>query len=114
MIASLVELGCEEASWQDWAHASHADPIASAARIALAAAPTERTATILWDQYSGALTRALHEIEATIRSGDAATTLAHLDDLLRWSSLGSHLVRPWQVVFAGAPNVGKSTKVRDR
>lgn len=109
MIASLVERGCEETHWQDWARASHADPIASAARIALAAAPTERTATILWDQYSGALTRALREIEAIIHAGDTATTLARVDDLFRWSSLGSHLVRPWQMVFAGAPNVGKSS-----
>jgi tRNA modification GTPase len=31
--------------------------------------------------------------------------------LLRWSSLGSHLVRPWQVVLAGAPNVGKSSLI---
>lgn len=109
IIASLVERGCEEVSWQDWTRASHADPIAIAARIALAAAPTERSATILWDQYTGALARALLEIEGFLDSGDAATALVRVDDLLRWSSLGSHLVRPWQVVFAGAPNVGKSS-----
>ena len=109
IIASLVERGCQEVSWQDWTRASHADPIASAARMALAAAPTERTATILWDQYRGALTRALVEIQRFLESGDTTTALARVDDLLRWSSLGSHLVKPWQVVFAGAPNVGKSS-----
>jgi tRNA modification GTPase len=109
IIASLVERGCEEASWQDWACASHADPIASAARIALAAAPTERTATILWDQYTGALARALREIEGLVHSRDGETVLARVDELLHWANLGAHLVRPWQVVFAGAPNVGKSS-----
>jgi len=109
IITSLVDEECRHCSWQDWAHAAHGDPIAGAARIALADAPTERTAAILWDQYSGALTRALQEIDELIQVRDAEPVLARIDDLLRWSSLGSHLVRPWQVVLIGAPNVGKSS-----
>ena len=91
------------------ARAAGPDPITNAARIALADAPTERTATILWDQYTGALSRALRQIDELLLRRDRQAALARIDELLRWSSLGSHLVRPWRVVFVGAPNVGKSS-----
>jgi tRNA modification GTPase len=31
--------------------------------------------------------------------------------MLRWRELGLHLTRPWRVVLAGAPNVGKSSLI---
>jgi tRNA modification GTPase len=34
-----------------------------------------------------------------------------LDELARWTRLGRHLVTPWRVTVAGAPNVGKSSLV---
>ena len=109
ILASLVERGCQETSWQLWARMSLPDPIAAAARVALADAPTERTATILWDQYTGALARALREIDGLLRGQDAQAVLSRIDELLRWSGLGAHLVRPWRVVLVGPPNVGKSS-----
>ncbi len=64
----------------------------------LANAPTLRTASILLDQHDGAWNRAV--IEATP---------AAIDRLRALIPLGRHLVEPWQVVLAGAPNVGKSS-----
>src|SRR2546429_269264 len=55
IIASLIERGCLALEWQDGVRGSTADPIATAAQIALAAAATERTAAILCDQLGGAL-----------------------------------------------------------
>ena len=46
----LVECGCETMPWQDWLRATTAEPISAAARIALADAPTARTAAVLLDQ----------------------------------------------------------------
>src|SRR5262245_43988030 len=43
----LVNEGCQRCSWQDWARGAEADPIRAAARVALADAPTARTAAIL-------------------------------------------------------------------
>ncbi len=37
--------------------------------------------------------------------------VAHLDAVLRWTDLGTHLATPWRVVLAGAPNVGKSSLI---
>ena len=60
----------------------------------LAHAPTARTAGILLDQVNGAWSDAArHDVER----------LVHL------ISLGQHLVEPWKIVIAGAPNVGKSS-----
>lgn len=111
IIAALVEGGCREVDWHEWARRSAPDAIVADARIALAAAPTERTAMILLDQHAGALSRAIREIAGLVAGGDAGRAIARIDELLAWSALGSHLVEPWKVVLAGRPNVGKSSLI---
>jgi tRNA modification GTPase len=64
----------------------------------LAHAPTTRSAGILLDQANGAW-------ERCIADADLAR-LARLNELV---PLGRHLVEPWRIVIAGAPNVGKSS-----
>jgi len=107
----LERLGCRTIGWQSWVAADDRDPLVSAARIALADARTLRTAAILLDQYHGALRRELGEIEAALGRNDEAQATARIDALLARAELGRHLVRPWQVVLAGRPNVGKSSLV---
>jgi len=62
---------------------------------ALTQARTLRIASILNDQVSGAFAEAWH----------------HQDwpTLTRWLDVGRHLLQPWRIVIAGAPNVGKSS-----
>lgn len=60
----------------------------------LVRAPTTRTAAILLDQWQGAWDRA------------GPKDVRRLGQLI---PLGQHLVTPWKVVIAGAPNVGKSS-----
>lgn len=107
--ASLVAQGCHQVGWQEWVAISEADPIAAAARVALAAAETERTAAILWDQYTGALARALADVAEQIGRGDVQGALDRVDGLIALIPLGRHLTHAWRVVFAGHPNVGKSS-----
>jgi tRNA modification GTPase len=82
------------------------EPLQALAALQLAEARTTRTAAILLDQYHGAfrnaLTRAIDELER----GDPPIVL---QDLARHARLGRHLVVPWRVTLAGAPNVGKSS-----
>jgi tRNA modification GTPase len=108
---ALHAAGASRISWQEWAARQEPDPIAAAARVALAEAATARVAAILVDQYRGALRRAFNEIEAAAARGeqDRASKLA--DDLLSRARLGAHLTRPWHVALAGRPNVGKSTLI---
>jgi tRNA modification GTPase len=98
---TLVADGCRGVSWPEWAAGQEADPIAAAARAALAQARTERTAAILLDQYHGALRREMNALESA-SCADVATLLARVP-------LGLHLTQPWRVVLAGRPNVGKSS-----
>lgn len=108
---TLSKMGCCIVSWQEWIAEKNSDPIAVAALLALADAPTERTAAILLDQYQGALSKALKEIETCINGKDFETARAIVDSLLAYAPLGLHLTKLWQVVLAGPPNAGKSSLI---
>lgn len=99
-------------SWRDWIVRSCECPLRAQAELALTSASTERTARILLDQYHGALRRL---ITATLESLQSSTSIAaaerDLDLLLETSRYGLHLTRPWHVVLAGPPNVGKSSLI---
>jgi tRNA modification GTPase len=72
-------------------------------------APTERTAAILLDQYQGVFRRALQTVESHLTCNDVSAASAAFEELARFGALGRHLTKPWRVVIAGAPNVGKSS-----
>jgi tRNA modification GTPase len=107
----LEARGLQPCSWPDLERLTSPDPLAAEAAVALAGAPTIRTAAILLEQYHGALARALREIEATLLGPRPADAEPFLSELVRHGSVGRHLTEPWRVVVAGAPNVGKSTLV---
>jgi tRNA modification GTPase len=115
VIRLLLELlearGCRICSWQELERSTTPDAFRHLAAAALAEAPTSRTAAILLDQYHGAFARVVEAILAALDAGDIAHSAERLGDLARWTSLGRHLVTPWRVTVAGAPNVGKSSLV---
>jgi tRNA modification GTPase len=111
IVESLVALGCEEIAWHDWLIMTAEDPLAAAAEIALAQAPTERTATILWDQRNGALRRAIESIRSLATCDEVTRANAVVARLLELAPLGEHLTKPWTIVLAGRPNVGKSSLI---
>ena len=124
IIERLAERGCRRVSWQDWLRLpsnrvstkfafapSAADATTWAAQIALAEAPTARTAAVLLDQYHGALSRTIQSAIAAIESRDWSDAAEIIDGVLRYRDVGLHLSQPWRVVVAGAPNVGKSSLI---
>jgi tRNA modification GTPase len=80
-------------------------------RTALANTPTERVAGVLLDQLSGSLETALRSLVQLVNEGETTRAIELIDDLLSRERLGVHLTRPWRVVIAGAPNVGKSSLI---
>jgi tRNA modification GTPase len=111
ILDDLVAVGAQRTTWQEWIALSETGVIAQAALIALADARTERTAGILLDQYRGALDRELKAIAALVVRGDSSNARERIQLLLdRWP-LGQHLTRPFRVVLAGPPNVGKSSLI---
>ncbi|MDX1944111.1 MAG: GTPase [Pirellulaceae bacterium] len=105
---SLVAAGCVASDWPEFL-GENPGGIAAAAQIALAEATTERTAAILLDQWHGALADSVAAALAAIEQDDFAAAERTLVELAERRDLGRHLTRPWKVVLAGRPNVGKSS-----
>ena len=68
---------------------------------------TTRTASIVLDQIAGAWTRELQAARLALEAGDDARPL--IEALASRWHIGRHVVEPFRVVIAGAPNVGKSS-----
>ncbi|MCI0332686.1 MAG: 50S ribosome-binding GTPase [Planctomycetes bacterium] len=123
ILNQLVQHGCRVMTWQEWVRAprgrvseargieSRRDSTTSAAQVALASAPTARTAAVLLDQYHGALSAAIRAARAAIAAADWPRAAYFIDGILKFRYLGLHLTTPWRVVLAGPPNVGKSSLI---
>jgi tRNA modification GTPase len=75
----------------------------------LANAVTLRTAAVLVDQLNGALSSAINEVLTAIETLEWRLAAELADKLWERREFGLHLTTPWRVVFAGPPNVGKSS-----
>jgi tRNA modification GTPase len=111
LIELFREQGLHLCSWEEFLSKTSADGLTAAAVIALTQAATLRTAGILLDQQQGALSHALDVIEQALERGETGAAQECLAQLARYADVGQHLTRPWRVVVAGAPNVGKSSLV---
>jgi tRNA modification GTPase len=107
VLEALAAAGATVADQEAWAHASGGSRLAAEAALALARAPTVRSAERLLAQCQGAFEQSVRQIEEAIKS-DRAFALSSLDSLLARASFGLRLVCGWKVVLAGRPNVGKS------
>jgi tRNA modification GTPase len=100
VVERLVALGSEEPK-----------PTGRGPWALLERAPTVRTAAILLEQCHGAFDRAIAGVFTAMDRNDSAAATRQLADLAAFGTAGRHLVEPWKVVVAGAPNVGKSSLV---
>jgi tRNA modification GTPase len=105
----LAARGLCVCSWQEFLQRTDSNPLRAAASVALAEAPTVRTAAILLDQYHGAFAAALDAILTALHHNDVNAASTGLDALARRAVLGRRLTTPWRVAVAGPPNVGKSS-----
>jgi tRNA modification GTPase len=108
---TLRQRGCRVVAWQQRVAEDQEDPIAAAALVALADAPTQRTAAILLDQYHGALSRKFDAIQQNIEQKNFVIAQQQVESLRAYMPLGLHLTNPWRVVVAGPPNAGKSSLI---
>ncbi len=94
LLRQFERLGAQVAPWTAWLPTD----VEGLAQRLLTQAPTARTAGILLDQWQGAWR-------------DVEMTPARIERLRQLADVGRHLVTPWRVLLAGAPNVGKSSLV---
>jgi tRNA modification GTPase len=103
--------GVAACTWQDQQHGDGISPLRRLAWEQLVHAPTVRTAAILLDQLHGAFDNTLADILGSHQNDNHASAVRLLGRLVQTQHLGRHLVEPFRVVIAGAPNVGKSSLV---
>jgi tRNA modification GTPase len=109
LLEAFTSRGVRTCTWQEFHQATEGDPVRAAAWIALADAPTARTAAILLDQYYGAFGQAIAALDDALSRNALEEAMLRLADLMRHSLVGRHLTTPGRIVIAGAPNVGKSS-----
>lgn len=111
IVSDLMSVGCKEIDQHMWLQLEHGCPIRAAASEALAQATTARTAEVLLDQFHGALRQELEGILADLDDEKTEIAQQRIARLLEFAEFGLHLTKPWQVVIAGRPNVGKSSLI---
>ena len=111
IVAALVSSGAVELNQEQWAKLEASSVIGVESLLALAGATTRRTAQHFLSQLRGSLEEELQAIRTLVEANEVAQAKQRVKGLLRWHQLGRHLSEPWQVVVAGAPNVGKSSLV---
>jgi tRNA modification GTPase len=84
------------------------DPSRALAEQRLMQAPTVRTAAILWQQGGGRFGFSLRFLLTFFDKGPDTAEMM-LRGVVKNVPVGRHLIEPWKVVLAGAPNVGKSS-----
>lgn len=109
LLRCLRSAGCEVISWDSAPAGDSNDVLAHEAWLALVQARTLRAASILLDQFGGALRREVQAIADSAPTSSPNQIRQELGRLINRGRLGSHLTQPWIVVLTGAPNVGKST-----
>jgi tRNA modification GTPase len=108
---ALQAAGAEQLSTQQWIARNERDPHRAKALELLAEARTTRSAAILLDQTRGAFSQAWDAILGALTRGELSTAGQQVRRLLELAPLRFHLTRPFCVVLAGAPNVGKSSLI---
>ncbi len=111
VLHSLQQQGAMVVSWPDWALRNGGDPLIVEAHQTLATIRTVRATAIVLAQMRGLLRYSIEEIIQLLTAEEFSAALIRLRDLERYSELGLHLSEPWRVVFAGPPNVGKSSLI---
>ena len=109
LVDALRAGGGQLVSWQAWVQRSCSSPIKAAACEALAGALTLRAASILLDQFHGALERAVEELRELVGQRRHPPAIGRLERLLAVAPCGLHLARPWRVALTGRANAGKSS-----
>lgn len=109
LLDDLARAGCRIVDWHDYLSACGQTAWELTIRHLLSLVRTEQAAAVVVDQAHGALHDELLEIAGLLRSGDQATALSRLEELLRLGRLARQLVEPWQITLVGLPNTGKSS-----
>lgn len=112
---TLLAAAGQELTWQDWLQRQTSKPNAQTTSLSqlawslLPRATTEHTANLLLQQTQDVWQTWLAELQALAAEGNWSLVEERLTSCLRLSAAGLHTTKPFRIVFAGRPNVGKSS-----
>jgi tRNA modification GTPase len=102
--------GFDELESEQWLRRQVGSELAAAVAFGLLHCQTERAARLLLGQET-AWRRLLHKMHTLVSQRDALRLVESAEEVLGRKSLAEHLTKPWRVVLAGLPNVGKSSLI---
>ncbi len=114
ILADLQRAGASIVPQVNWMAIDRFDLLHQESIATLNQTVTTRTAAIALDQVRGAMRAFMsRSIDELHRHGDSSIVAiqAQAQAILRFADFGRHLMQPWSVVLAGAPNVGKSSLI---
>ncbi len=109
ILSDLESVGCVVTEWY-WQLETERGVSEYEHAYALSQATTLRAAAWIAVQV-GRMERAIAELTELVASGQREVAAARANEMLAWENFGRHLTRPWEVVLAGRPNVGKSSLI---
>lgn len=107
---TLVAGGLEEMSPEEWLSLKSSSALAVVVANCLLRCETEKIAKLLLGQER-AWRRLVECMQSVVRRRSGAELAQEADSLLARQNVADHLTRPWKVVLAGPPNVGKSSLI---
>lgn len=102
--------GFEELESEQWLRRQVGSELSAAVAIGLLNCQTERAARLLLGQEL-AWGRLLKGLSKLIAQRDGLRLVEAVEEILSRKSVAEHLTKPWRVVLAGLPNVGKSSLI---
>ena len=109
ILRDLAAAGCRVVAWPEFLQQTES-PLRAEIMGELCRATTLPTAAILWEQANGLFELTVGALVAEA-PGNLPAAAARIREWLAWADFGLHLTRPWRVVLAGRPNVGKSSLI---
>ena len=109
ILRDLAAAGCRVVAWPEFLQQTES-PLRAEIMGELCRATTLPTAAILWEQANGLFESAVRDV-ITAAPANLPAAAARIREWLAWEDFGLHLTRPWSVVLAGRPNVGKSSLI---
>jgi tRNA modification GTPase len=109
ILADLADIGIATVPWKQLTPREARTQIELEALDDLAHATTLRTASILLDQFHGALPNSMAALRRLADGNYREQVAGELARIADRFELGRHLVSPWRVAIVGRPNVGKSS-----
>lgn len=102
--------GFEELESEQWLRRQVGSELSAAVASGLLICQTERAARLLLGQES-AWELFLNGLRTLINQRAGLRLVEAIDEVLSRESVATHLTKPWRVVLAGLPNVGKSSLI---